>query len=111
MIINTRTMKRIAVGIAIIGFLMIAWFLWDAIQSGQQARRLQNAREVVADYETQKQRMEQRAGLRLLTEELGVIEAADAHAKGMSAAEYNRLKEAATMETAINRIQAENNNR
>lgn len=111
MIINTRTTKRIAVGIAIIGFLTITWFLWDAIQSGQQARRLQNAREVVADYETQKQRMEQRAGLQLLTEELGVIEAADAHAKGMSATEYNRLKETATMETAINRIQAENNNR
>jgi hypothetical protein len=74
------------------------------LQDWFEERSLERARKDVAAHEEQRKFDAESRKLQPLIDEFGIIGAADANAKGMTAAEYRRLKEAAGLKRELDRM-------
>lgn len=108
--INVKAVKSAAICLAFLLLSIFAWFFLDAIKHGQEVRQAQASRDELARIDRQKASDAEDARLQPLIDELGVIGAADAHSKGMTAADYKRAKEAVVLQEAKERIEANSRN-
>lgn len=67
------------------------------LQGWFEELQLAKARKAVAAYEAQTKSDDETRKLQPLIDEFGIVGAADANAKGMTAEQYRRLKEAAAL--------------